>query len=102
MPKALGAGVTATAFASAMKEFQGVVGADVDTYRDAYSPQRGEPNEYIPAAVVAPDTVEQVQGLVRIANRYKLPLYSVSTGKNLAYGGSAPGYSGSVVWTSSA
>jgi 4-cresol dehydrogenase (hydroxylating) len=97
--------VTAGAFASAMKECQGVVGAewvftsdeDVDTYRDAYSPLWGEPNEYMPSAALAPDTVEQVQALVRIANRYKFPLYPVSTGKNLAYGGSAPSYPGSVV-----
>jgi 4-cresol dehydrogenase (hydroxylating) len=88
-----------------MKEFQGVVGADwlftadedVDTYRDAYSPLWGEPNEYIPSAAVAPADVEQVQQLVRIANRYKLPLYPISTGKNLTYGSTAPTYSGSVV-----
>src|SRR5580658_1817464 len=105
MPKVLPAGVAAAAFASAMKEFQGVVGADwvftndedIDTYRDAYSPLWNEPNEFVPSAAVAPDTVEQVQALVRIANRYKLPLYPVSTGKNLAYGSSAPSYSGSVV-----
>jgi len=105
MPKILPAGVTAASFAMAVKEFQGVVGADwvftsdpdVDTYRDAYSPLWDEPNEYVPSAAVAPDTVEQVQALVRIANRYKLPLYPVSTGKNLAYGSSAPSYSGSVV-----
>jgi 4-cresol dehydrogenase (hydroxylating) len=105
MPRVLPAGVTAAAFASAMKEFQGVVGADwvftsdadVDTYRDAYSPLWGEPNEYLPSAAVAPDGVEEVQQLVRIANRYKLPLYPVSTGKNLTYGSTAPTYSGSVV-----
>ena len=34
---------------------------------------------------------------MRIANRYRIPLYPISTGKNLAYGGSAPVLSGSVV-----
>ena len=34
---------------------------------------------------------------MRIANRYHVPLYPISTGKNLGYGGSAPAYSGSVV-----
>ena len=35
--------------------------------------------------------------IVRIANRYSIPLYTISTGRNLAYGGSAPVHSGSVV-----
>ena len=54
---------------------------------------RGE----VASAAVAPDTVEQVQAIVRIANRYKIPLYTISTGRNLGYGGSAPACPGSVV-----
>jgi hypothetical protein len=34
---------------------------------------------------------------MRIANAYKIPVYPVSTGRNLGYGGSAPVLSGSVV-----
>jgi 4-cresol dehydrogenase (hydroxylating) len=41
--------------------------------------------------------VEQVQQIVRIANEHKVPLYPISTGKNLGYGGSAPILTGSVV-----
>ena len=41
--------------------------------------------------------MEQVQKIVRIANHYSIPLYTISTGRNLAYGGSAPVHSGSVV-----
>src|SRR5690606_19624471 len=44
-----------------------------------------------------PDTCEEVQEIVRIAARYGVPLYPVSTGKNLGYGGSAPVHSGSVI-----
>jgi (+)-pinoresinol hydroxylase len=33
---------------------------------------------------------------VRVANRYKIPLYAISTGKNFAYGGPAPNLRGSV------
>ena len=46
---------------------------------------------------VAPETVEQVQAIVRIANQFSIPIYTISTGRNLAYGGSAPVLSGSVV-----
>jgi 4-cresol dehydrogenase (hydroxylating) len=70
---------------------------DVDLYKDAFSPFAGEPEERLASAAVAPDGVEQVQQIVRIANRYKIPLYPISTGRNLGYGGSAPAYSGSVV-----
>ena len=31
--------------------------------------------------------------IVRIANRFRVPLYPISTGRNLGYGGSAPTYS---------
>ena len=98
-------GVSARDFAEATKEFQAAVGtqwvfttdADVALYRDAYSILRGEPEERLASAAVAPASVEEVQKVVRIANQYKVPIYPISTGRNLGYGGSAPAYSGSVV-----
>jgi 4-cresol dehydrogenase (hydroxylating) len=38
-----------------------------------------------------------VQAIVRIANQYQIPLWTISTGRNLGYGGSSPAYSGSVI-----
>jgi (+)-pinoresinol hydroxylase len=98
-------GVSAPDFAAALRKLEAVVGEqwvfktdeDVALYRDAYSPERDEPTERLSSAAVAPATVEQVQQVVRIANEHKLPLYPISTGKNLGYGGSAPILSGSVV-----
>jgi hypothetical protein len=97
--------VSASDFSAALQKFASIVGqewvfssdADVDLYRDAYSPARGTPEERIPSAAVAPASVEQVQAVVRVANQYRVPLYAVSTGRNLTYGGSAPVYTGSVV-----
>ena len=57
----------------------------------------GEPDERAASAALAPGSVEQVQAVVRIANRCRIPIYPISTGRNLGYGGSAPNYSGSVV-----
>ncbi|MGE3530966.1 MAG: FAD-binding oxidoreductase [Steroidobacteraceae bacterium] len=101
----LPAGVSQTNFSSAIRQFQEAVGRqwvftsdeDVHLYRDAYSPYWGEKEELLPSAALAPDSVEQVQTIVRIANQYKIPLYPISTGMNLTYGGSAPTYSGSVM-----
>jgi len=98
-------GVQPEDFSTALEQFSKAVGAewvfsseaDVDLYRDAYSPFWHEPEDPVPSAAVAPDSVEQIQAVLRIANQYKIPLWTISTGKNLAYGGSAPRFSGSVV-----
>ncbi|HME37412.1 MAG TPA: FAD-binding oxidoreductase [Steroidobacteraceae bacterium] len=98
-------GISQGEFAKAVAEFEKVVGRqwvftrdeDLDLYRDAYSPFLNEPEERIASAALAPAATEEVQQIVRIANRYRVPLYAISTGKNLGYGGSAPAYSGCVV-----
>jgi (+)-pinoresinol hydroxylase len=98
-------GISTADFGVAIAQFEKVVGApwtftkdeDVDLYRDAYSPFLGEPEERVASAAIAPANVEEVQQVVRIANQFKIPLYPISTGRNLGYGGSAPAYSGSVV-----
>ncbi len=43
-----------------------------------------------PLAVVLPRTAEDVQQIVRVATQTRVPIYSVSTGLNWGYGGSAP------------
>jgi len=63
---------------------------DVALYKDAYSPFWGEKEEILVSAAVAPSTAEEVSQVVRIANTFKIPIYPISTGKNLGYGGSAP------------
>jgi (+)-pinoresinol hydroxylase len=102
---ALPPNVKASDFNAALAAWRSAVGsdwvfssdADIALYRDAYSPLFGEPDERVASAAVAPTTLEQVQAVVRVANQYRIPLYAISTGRNLAYGGSAPVYSGSVV-----
>lgn len=97
--------VSPSAFNAALSAWRQAVGPewvftseeDVALYRDAYSIFWGEPEERLASAAVAPATLEQVQAVVRAANQHRIPLYTISTGRNLAYGGSAPVYSGSVV-----
>jgi 4-cresol dehydrogenase (hydroxylating) len=98
-------GLTEADFSRAVAEFQQAIGtewvfiedADLDLYRDSYSPLWGEEEEKIASAALAPQSAEEVQALMKIANAYRIPVYPVSTGRNLGYGGSAPVYSGSVV-----
>ena len=98
-------GLSTEVFSAALAEFENAVGKpwvftrdeDVDLYKDDFSPFLGESEERWASAAVAPESVEQVQSIVRTANRYKVPLYPISTGRNLGYGGAAPAYSGCVV-----
>ena len=62
-------GVSDADFASALQQFADAVGSqwvitkddDVATYKDAYTPFWGEPEEIVVAAAVAPDSVAQIQ-----------------------------------------
>jgi (+)-pinoresinol hydroxylase len=97
-------GISDAVFATALQGFANVVGKewvftsdeDLVAYRDAYSPLRGEPDLYVASAAVAPSSVEQVQAIVRIANKHLIPLFAFSTGRNLGYGGAGNTYSGCV------
>lgn len=95
-------GVRAKDFEDALKQFREAVGRewvfsseeDVKLYRDSFSPFWSEDEDPTPSAAVAPNNVEEVQRVLKVANEYKIPLWTISTGRNLGYGGSAPNMSG--------
>lgn len=62
-----------------------MTGNDLEQYNNCTSQTR----RHISAAL-KPDTTEQLQEIVRIANRHEIPLYPVSTGKNWGFGGASP------------
>ncbi len=68
---------------------------DLRAYRDPFAFATWD--EYLASAIVTPTTVEQVQEIVRIANRYGVPLWTIGQGRNNGYGGPAPRVSGSVI-----
>ncbi len=90
-------------FSRALTRFAEIVGRewvlstpqDRHTYLDAYAVGSG--HEHMPAAAVAPASVEEVQALLRVANEFKVPLWQISRGKNLGYGAAAPVMPGCVV-----
>lgn len=102
-PATLAPGVSKADFKGAMAAFADVVGKDwvfgdpeaVIPWAKSYVP---DPQKvHIPVGAVAPDSLEQVQEIVRIANKYRQPLWPVSTGKNMGYGMAAPATAGQVV-----
>ncbi len=102
---ALPPGLSEGQFASALDRMRTMVGnewvfssdEDILLYRDAYTPFAGEDEELIPSGAVAPASVEEVQAIVRVANDAGVPLWPISTGRNLGYGGAAPRMSGTLV-----
>ncbi|KAI0430324.1 hypothetical protein F5Y09DRAFT_307832 [Xylaria sp. FL1042] len=53
--------------------------------------------ELVPSAVVYPGSTEEVQQVVRWANKYRIPIFPISIGRNFGYGGAAPRVRGSVL-----
>lgn len=95
-------GFDAQKMAQARRAFESVLGSkkvffedlDRDTYKDKFAV---DDRLHHPAGAIAPESVEEVQAALRIANQYLLPVWPISRGKNLGYGASAPLLAGSVV-----
>ncbi|MGH7906341.1 MAG: FAD-binding oxidoreductase [Candidatus Binataceae bacterium] len=104
MKKYLPKGVSQAQFDSALSAMRAVVGPEwvirdsnplIASYMDTYS--AAPESSTAAGAAVCPYTVEEVQKIVRIASQHGVPLWSISTGKNFAYGGPAPRTAGQVV-----
>jgi 4-cresol dehydrogenase (hydroxylating) len=97
-------GLSPSDFADFVKELQGVVGKDyvftdpqwdLPSYNDQYAMLD---KSYTQASGgVAPANVTEVQGVLAVARKYNVPLWTTSTGKNFAYGGPAPRKAGYMV-----
>jgi len=99
----LAPGVSKADFAGAIKAMRSVVGDEwvfgdpeaVMPWGKVYVP---DPNgRHVPLGAVCPRTVEEVQEIVRIANKYKQPIWPISSGKNMGYGMAAPATPGQIV-----
>lgn len=49
------------------------------------------------SAVVCPGSTAEVQAIVKWANKHEIPIYPISMGRNVGYGGAAPRVPGAVV-----
>jgi len=102
--KRLPDGIDAKTFEAACNDLRSAVGAQwliredeqqLNSYRDSYSPNDLDVNA--PSAAVAPGNVTEVQKVLAVAREYKIPLWTISTGRNWGYGGPAPRKAGCVV-----
>ncbi|CAK7202050.1 hypothetical protein SEUCBS139899_004769 [Sporothrix eucalyptigena] len=108
---ALPQGVTAEAFQTAIADLRTLLGAEhvevVDkALQDGWYMEHPnthdmmtilDDEEFVASAVVYPGSTEDVQAVVRWANKHLVPIFPISMGRNLGYGGAAPRVRGSVV-----
>lgn len=99
----LPAQLSADQFASALRELRAIVG-DAWLFADAQSTLPylkslipDPDHRHVPSGAVAPASVEEVQAILKVANKYRLPLWPVSTGKNMGYGMATPATTGQMI-----
>src|SRR4051812_34272095 len=96
MSATLPSGLSQGSLDAALEEFRAALGeeavitdeAAVREFRDPFWP--ADDDTYAPSVIVMPETTEQVQDIVRIANRHAVPVWTHSTGRNNGYGGPPP------------
>jgi 4-cresol dehydrogenase (hydroxylating) len=87
----------------ALQEFRDVLGisavlsisAQYNTYGDDYALSQSDEKRVL--AVLMPQVSGEVQSIMRIAARHGIPLWPVSRGRNLGYGGSQPLHPRSII-----
>jgi 4-cresol dehydrogenase (hydroxylating) len=100
---ALPHGVTEQVFDQAIAEYRAILGEDhVLTAADQLAPYcrimlAAPEEEHYPSAAITPQSVEDIQKCLVVCNKYKVPVWPISTGRNFGYGSAAPGSRGQVV-----
>lgn len=96
MSALLAQGVSPAQFAQALDAMRAVVGPqwlfaseeDIAAYSDHFAFEDVTAN--MASAIVAPLGLDQITRIIGIARDHRIPVWAISTGRNLAYGGSAP------------
>jgi 4-cresol dehydrogenase (hydroxylating) len=96
-------GVTRQAFNQGLAKFRALLGEEnVLSKPEQMAPYNkimmsADNADHAPSAVLTATTVEQVQGIVKICNEFKIPIWTISTGRNFGYGSAAPVQRGQVI-----
>src|SRR4029077_15914844 len=88
--------VSESALSAALRELERAAGAehvltseeDMLEFRDPFWYSGWD--DFEASAVVQPDSVEDIQAILKIANEHRVPLWVSGVGKNNGYGGSSP------------
>lgn len=96
-------GVSRESFAAALAEYRAIVGdqwvvADLERlapYSRIIIPDDAAAHQ--PCGAIAAGSVEEIQRILAVSNAYKIPLWTISTGRNFGYGEAAPATPGQMV-----
>lgn len=100
---ALPKGVSEAQFTQAIEEFRTLLGDEnvlveaqqLAPYTKIMMPV--DEAQHTPSAAITPASVEEIQAILTVCRRYKVPVWPISTGRNLGYGSAAPATRGQVV-----
>lgn len=90
-------GLDAVTWAAVVEEFKTILGENGTLtghehrirYVDPYAEEHDEQEKRGSSATLFPITVEHIQAILKICNKHTIPLWTVSRGRNLGYGGPA-------------
>jgi 4-cresol dehydrogenase (hydroxylating) len=96
-------GVSKKDFEKAVKEYRAIVGdewvfiepEELAPYNRLMIPD--ELSEHQASGAIAPASVEEIQAILKVSNKYKIPLWTVSVGRNFGYGEALPATPGQIV-----
>jgi len=96
-------GVSKSAFEVALREYRAIVGdenviADVEQlapYARLMVPD--ETAHHQPCGAISAGSVEDIQKILAVSNKYRIPLWTISAGRNFGYGEAAPATPGQMV-----
>lgn len=96
-------GVSKSAFEAALREYRAIVGddnviADVEQlapYARLMVPD--ETTHHQPCGAISAGSVEDIQKILAVSNKYRIPLWTISAGRNFGYGEAAPATPGQMV-----
>jgi 4-cresol dehydrogenase (hydroxylating) len=97
-------GVSKEQFSQAIEEYKAIVGADnvwveieqLVPYFKIMMPTKND-KLYQASGAIAAKTVDEIQGVLAVCNKYKIPVWTISTGRNFGYGSAAPATPGQMV-----
>jgi hypothetical protein len=83
-------GLQQNAFDDAIREYKAAVGHgqvlegdDLTEYIDPYELQEAEGTRKMPSAAVRPGSIEELREVLKVSNKYTIPVWTFSRGKNL-------------------
>ena len=96
-------GISAEQFGNAIEEYAAIVGDDnvyvaadnLTSYNKIMLPV--DNSEHAPSAALTPASVEVVQAIIGVCDKYSIPVWPVSTGKNFGYGSAAAATRGQII-----